>query len=260
MNYVFELVQGKYEVFLLILVRITGIFLISPVFSRNNTPTIIKIGFSFVVSIILLNVIDSNIINIDIFDYSILIVKELAIGLLIGFISYLFFTALYLSGQIIDMQIGFGMVNVMDPQHNVQIPIMGNYYYVFAILLFLLIDGHHLLIKGIIQSYDFIPIGEFIFTQDLLNQMIYIMGQVFTIGFKISSPILATIFLADVLLGILARTMPQMNVFVVGMPLKIIVGIITLVVTFPLLFIALQHIFDNMYEEIFNFLKVIQKG
>ena len=260
MDFLIEILLNKYQIFLLVLVRITGLFIATPIFSRNNVPNILKVCFAVLLSLILFNSIESNYVSYDILDFTTIVIKELAIGLIIGFISYLFFTSLYFAGQIVDMQIGFGMVNVLDPQSNVQVPIMGTFYYLIAILVFLTIDGHHFLIDALVSSYKYVPIGHFAFTENIIRQLIVILGKTLVIGFKISSPVLATIFLADVLLGILARTMPQMNVFIVGMPLKVTVGIVTIVVSMPLFFIALQHIFNNMYEEIFNFLKVIQKG
>ncbi|MGF7057152.1 flagellar biosynthetic protein FliR [Brassicibacter mesophilus] len=260
MAFLLDALLNNYQIFLLVLVRVTGLFIATPIFSRNNVPNTLKVCFAVLLSFVLFNTIELNYISNNILDFTTIVIKELAIGLIIGFISYLFFTSLYFAGQVVDMQIGFGMVNVLDPQSNIQVPIMGTFYHLIAILVFLTIDGHHFLIDALVSSYKYIPIGHFAFTENIIKQLAVILGQTLIIGFKISSPVLATIFLADVLLGILARTMPQMNVFIVGMPLKISVGIVTIVVSLPLFFIALQHIFNNMYEEIFNFLKVIQRG
>lgn len=250
----------KHQIFLLILVRMTGLFLLTPIFSRENIPNLFKIGFSVFCAIILVNIIDAGFSYLSPFELMLYTIKELLIGLMLGFISHLFLTSFYLAGQIIDMQIGFGMVNVLDPQHNIQVPVMGNFYYIIAILVFLTIDGHHLLIEALVNSYDYVPVGQFKFVGGFIDQLVRVVSQTFIIGLKISGPVLAAIFLSDVLLGILAKTMPQMNVFVVGMPLKILIGIVTITITLPLFIATLQHIFNNMYEEIFNFLKVIQKG
>ncbi|HOA81963.1 MAG TPA: flagellar biosynthetic protein FliR [Defluviitaleaceae bacterium] len=251
---------SKYQIFLMILVRMTGLFLITPIFSRDNIPNILKIGFSFFCSIILINIIDVDFVNLAPFELFIFSIKELLVGIMLGFVSYLFFTIFYLAGQVIDMQIGFGMVNVLDPQQNIQVPIMGSFYYMICILLFLILDGHHSLIEALVNSYDYIPIGQFRFSGDMINHLVRTLTQVFFISFKISGPVLAAIFLSDVLLGVLAKTMPQMNVFIVGMPLKIFIGIATVVITIPIFLATLQNIFSNMNEEIYNLLKIIQKG
>jgi len=251
---------NKYQAFLFILVRVTGIFIISPIFSRTNIPNILKICFSVLLSFVLLNTVGIDYVSNNVLDFVIVIFKELIIGIYIGFIAYLFLVSLYVAGQIIDTQIGFGMVNVFDPQSNSQVPIIGTFYNILATLIFLTINGHHYLIKALISSYDYISIGQFIFTKNAIIQLIDILGNTFVIGFKISGPILATIFIVDVLLGILARTVPQMNVFVVGMPLKIITGLLILVISIPLIFITFEHIFNNMNEQIFQFLKLFYEG
>lgn len=257
MNGIFVNIINNSQLFLLILVRMTGLFFITPIFSRRNIPNTIKIGLSLFCAIILVNIIQVDLLNLSYFDLFLFIVRELLVGLIMGFISYLFFSSLYIAGQVIDMQIGFGMVNVLDPQSNTQVPIIGNLYYIIALFIFMIIDGHHWLLDALVRSYEYIPIGYFEFSDQFISQLIRIISQVFIIGFKISGPILAAIFLVDVLLGIFAKTIPQMNVFIVGMPLKILVGIAIIIITLPLFFSTLQYIFSNMYEEIFSFLKTI---
>jgi flagellar biosynthetic protein FliR len=258
MENILDIVIKKYEIFLLVFVRMTGIFVMTPIFSRNSIPNAFKIGFAFFISLIVMTTISPNQFSLNTDNTVILIVRELLVGLIVGFISYLFFTTLYIAGQIIDMQIGFGMVNVLDPQHRVQVPVVGNFFYIIAIFILLIINGHHTLIEAVIASYKILPIGQYVIVDGVYLNIIKIITEIFIIGFKISGPILATIFITNVMLGILARTVPQMNVFIVGMPLKIIVGFIIMIFTMPLYILALQHIFNNMFEEIFNFFKALQ--
>ncbi|EOC99721.1 flagellar biosynthetic protein FliR [Caldisalinibacter kiritimatiensis] len=257
MEGIYQEILNKYQVYLLVFVRVAGIFIISPIFSRRNIPKLLKIGFTFLLSVIVFNLIEIDTVNYNDSQLIFLIIKEALVGGIIGFVAYLFFTVLYLSGQIIDMQIGFGMVNVLDPQHNIQIPITGNFLYIVAILVFLLTNGHLVLIEALISSFKVLPIGNFTLSSVISAHIVRILSEVFIIAFKVSSPLLATIFITNIMLGILARTVPQMNVFVVGMPLKIIIGLATMIITMPIYILALQHIFDNMYEEIFNLIKAI---
>ncbi|WP_026893836.1 flagellar biosynthetic protein FliR [Clostridiisalibacter paucivorans] len=258
MNTIIDEIFLKFDVFLLIFMRISGIFIITPIFSRKNIPMIYKIVISIFFSLVLVSTV--NVENIRGLQVITVLIKELSIGLLMGFISYLFFISFFIAGQVIDMQIGFGMVNVFDPQSNAQVPISGNFYYIMALLIFLTIDGHHILLTGIIDSYNIIPINGMVFDESLISLITKIFGEIFIIGFKISSPVLATIFIVNVFLGILARTMPQMNVFIVGMPLKIIVGIVTVIVVMPLYIILVKNIFGHMYEQIQILLKILSKG
>lgn len=259
MENIFQLLFNRYELFLLVLVRTSGIFFISPFFSSQNIPNALKAGFSLILSILITLTLDINISSINM-SFTILIAKELMIGLIIGFISYAFFSTFYVMGQIIDMKIGFGMINVIDPQHRVQVPLMGNFYYILAFLFLLSINGHHIIINSLIESYNLIPIGNFVFKDETGIFLINIISKSFAMGFKLSTPVVAVIFLTDLLLGILAKTIPQMNVFVVGMPLKILIGLMIISITIPIFYTMATGIFNETVKEIYIFLRSFNEG
>lgn len=250
----FNLLFDKYELFLLVLVRTSGIFLISPFFSSQNVPNIMKVGFSIILSVLITLTLDVKVDYTDITFVSI-IIKELMVGFVIGFISYAFFSTFYVMGQIIDMKIGFGIINVMDPQHRVQVPLMGNFYYILAFLLLLSINGHHIIINALIDSYNFIPIGKFVIKEDSAFLLVDVLAKSFATGFKLSAPIVIIIFLTDLLLGILSRTIPQINVFIVGMPLEILIGLLIISVSMPIFYAMATGVFNQTVETIYNFLK-----
>ena len=259
MGETFQLLFDQYEIFLLVFVRVSGIFLISPFFSAQNIPNTIKIGFSFILSILISVSADISYAPEE-FAFVATIAKELIVGLIIGFIAYMFFTVFYIMGQLIDMEIGFGMVNVMDPQHKVQVPLMGNFYYILAFLILFSMNGHHIIINAIVDSYKFIPIGKFTFREDTAFSLIDILSKTFATGFKLAMPIIAIVFLIDLLLGILARTIPQMNVFVVGIPLKILIGLLIVSISMPIFYSISTGIFNETVDEIYYFLKSFVKG
>lgn len=247
-----DIIFKSYEIFLIVFIRTSGVFLFSPLFSSENIPSIFKLGLSMSLSILITSMLPSN---TDLTQYilGLLIFKELLVGILIGFIAYIFFTAFYVMGQIIDMKIGFGMVNVVDPQSRLQVPLTGNFYYILAFVLLLSINGHHKIITALMDSYELIPIGRFTYTEETFYIVLNALVKSFEIGFKLSSPIIAVIFLTDVVLGVLARTIPQMNVFVVGMPLKLLIGLFLLFVGLPIFFAGVENIFNLIlgYLEIF---------
>ncbi len=244
------------ELFLLIFVRMTGLFVIAPIFGRNM-PTYIKIGIALTSAILMASVVKvDHVIEINGYLlYAFYIIKEFIVGLVIGFVAYAFFTSIYIAGQIIDMQIGFGMVNVFDPITNIQVPITANLYYMVAMLIFLATNGHHILLKALYQSFRLIPIASAGMGPNMKDNIIEVFRQMFSIGFKIAAPILAAILIADVVLGIISKTIPQMNVFVLGMPLKILVGLILIMITIPAFIYIVAMISDKMNIEIFKFLK-----
>ncbi|NLJ79157.1 MAG: flagellar type III secretion system protein FliR [Tissierellia bacterium] len=259
MNGVIEIMLKNYEIFLLVLIRTSGIFFISPFFSSQNVPNTIKIGFSMMISLLLAVVLDTD-ANFTNTGFMLLVFKELMVGVIIGFIGYVFSATFYIMGQIIDMKIGFGMVNVMDPQHRIQVPIMGNFYYILAFLILLSINGHHSIINALVDSYEFIPIGEFIFNRDIMDVLVNLLSETFIIGFRLSIPVVAIIFLTDLLLGMLARAIPQMNVFMVGMPLKILIGFVIIGISIPLFYSIVVGMHNSMVEKIYIFLKLHIKG
>lgn len=246
---------NNYQIFILVFIRTSGIFLVSPLFSSENIPNMVKVGFSilltYVISLSLPLTFESEGIH-----WLALLIRELLVGSIIGFIGYIFFTAFYVMGQMIDMNIGFGMVNVVDPQSRIQVPLMGNFYYILAFLLLLMVDGHHLIIKALIDSYEYIPIGTFIYSDKVFYIILNSMIKTFEIGLKLSLPIVAIIFLTDIILGVLARTIPQMNVFVVGMPLKLLIGLLVLLIGFNIFFNGLEGIFELIVDYIYKFLEV----
>lgn len=259
MNELVKMIMSKYELFLIVIVRCSGIFLISPFFSSQNIPNRIKIGMTIFLSIIIASTLNISIEDLGI-PMVILICKELLVGVTIGFISSISVSAFYIMGQIIDMSMGFGMVNVIDPQSRTQVPLMGNFYYMLALLLLITLDGHHIIINSIIDSYKYIPVGEFKLDGDIIYSLIDLISNVFVIGFKLSAPIVAIIFLLDLLLGVMVRTIPQMNVFVIGLPMKIFIGLVIIAATIPMFNAITNGSLNLLIESLYKFLKYFSEG
>lgn len=245
------------EVFLLVFVRMTGLFVIAPIFGRKNIPVYFKIGFSFMLALMLVSSlqVDGGLKYSNMFEYFLLVLKEVLVGITLGYVSYAMFTAIHLAGQLIDMKVGFGIVNVVDPLSNIQVPITSTFYFIFCMLIFLICNGHHILIRALFYSYDFIPLGSAIFEEQIINNVIRVFGNIFIISFKISGPIVAAILISDVALGIISKTVPQLNVFMVGMPLKIILGLSVMVLTLPMFISLLENLIKGMDREMYNFLE-----
>lgn len=255
MDMILDLLLSKYQLFLLVMVRTSGIFIFSPFFSAQNIPNTMKVGLTFFISLLITSYLP---ITPDFNNEIILfvILKELMIGVIIGFISYSFFSIFYIMGQIMDMKIGFGMANVIDPLNRTQVPLMGNFYYILSFLLLMRVNGHHLIISALVNSYDFLPIGSFKYTGDIVNILIDSLAKSFEIGFKLSAPVVAMIFITDIVLGIISKTIPQMNVFVVGMPLKVIIGLLIIIISMPIFFTTIDSILDLIVNDIYKFIKM----
>jgi len=245
--------------FLLVLTRVASFFVTLPLFSYRSIPNSHKIGIAFFISWIMFFTVEKQPLEIDGY-YILLIFKEVSVGLLIGMFAYMILSAIQIAGGFIDFQMGFAIANVVDPQTGAQSPILGQYLYTFALLLMLAIDGHHLLIDGIVYSYQLIPLNQLSIpfaNEQIIEFVLKAFGNMFLIAFQMSIPIVGSLFLVDLALGIVARTVPQFNIFVVGLPIKILVSFILLIVVMATLFIAVQQLFELMLVSMQTLMKLM---
>jgi flagellar biosynthesis protein FliR len=247
-------------IFLLIFIRVISFIMIVPIFSYGTIPAMFKIGLAFYLAYIMVFVIE--VVDPIAFDgmYILLLVKEILVGISIGLIAYILISAIKTAGGLIDFQMGFALANVVDPQTGAQSPIMGQYLYMFALLFLLSVDGHHLLIDGIFYSYQFIPIDQSFITfgeQNMIVMIAKILSAMFLIAFQISIPVIACLFIVDLALGIIARTVPQMNIFVIGLPVKILVGFILLFIIIGVMIFSVQSLFDLLLHALRDFMALL---
>ncbi|WP_163536809.1 flagellar biosynthetic protein FliR [Gracilibacillus sp. YIM 98692] len=240
--------------FILILVRVMSFFVTVPIFSYRNIPTHLKIGLGFFLAWTMVYATHIPSIIIDGF-FIILVLKEAVIGLLLGLIAYLILAAIQIAGGFIDFQMGFAIANVVDPQTGAQSPLIGQYFYTIAILFLLTVDGHHLLINGLLYSFEIIALDQLI-EFNSIDYVLQVFNQMFVIAFQLSIPIVGCLFLVDVALGIIARTVPQLNVFVVGLPLKILVSFAVLFVFVVFYIMIVKKLFQFTLEVIGNLIQI----
>ncbi|WP_110953257.1 flagellar biosynthetic protein FliR [Anaerosinus massiliensis] len=257
---ILNVLENQLGLFLLVLTRISGIFIISPFLGSANIPGVIRISASVAISFVLFPLVslqNGMVIPETLIGYIIVICTELFIGWMIGFIASLVFHGIRMAGQILDMQVGFAMVNVLDPTTGQQIPLIGSFKYNLAIIIFLVTNSHHLLLTGLFDSFQLVPILSNPFAPSITKLVIDMVAATFTIAIKISLPVLVAIILTDVALGILARTMPQMNIFVVGIPAKIFIGLFVLAFALPFYILFLDVAFNEMYGNIYIILRAM---
>lgn len=256
---IFNIALFTAQVFLIMFIRISSIFLTAPIIGSRNFPFIGKIGFAFVISLLLFPVLDKNIkLPNDILSFLIIVLNQVMIGVLIGFTAYIIFIAIQLAGQIIDLQMGFGIVNVIDPLSNMQVSIIGQFQFVLGILIFLVINGHHYLFKALTDSFYLVPITSVGITNATIEKMIDIFYNMFIIAFKIAGPATVALLLTNVTLGFIARTIPQINVFIVGLPLNIMVGIAAVFLSLPVIVNMLSGLFNTMWDDIYFIIKSLR--
>lgn len=241
-----DVIIPSFSGFLLVLVRVSSFFVTMPIFAHRSVPVMHRLGLSFFLAWIMYYTIDIPEFEID-GTYYILIIKEALVGLMIGFVAYMLLTAIQIAGGFIDFQMGLAIANVIDPQTGVQSPLVGQYLYTCALLFLLATNGHHLLLDGIFYSYQFIPIDQLFIrfdNENLLQFVVKSFNQAFIIAFQMAIPVVGSLFIVDVALGILARTFPQLNIFVVGIPIKILVSFIVLLIVMGITMTVVGQLFE----------------
>ena len=257
----FTLLQDHAAVFLLMLTRCSGIFLIAPFFGSLNIPIMVRAATAFMFAVVLFPVVD-GLGPVDaptsVLMYTVAVLKELFIGWLIGFVAYVCFSAIHMAGKVMDMQVGFAVVNVMDPTSGQQIPLIGSFLYNLGIIVFLVTNGHHMLITALAESFRMVPLLTMQPNLSLSMIMVNFVNGVFVTGMKVAMPVTFAILLVNVALGILARTMPQLNIFVVGIPMQLMIGVGVLAMLLPFYVMFLGGMFDEMYGKISIALQALQ--
>ncbi len=249
------------EPFLLIFARLSGMFMVAPIFSSRQIPVRFKVFMIVVLAAALAYFIPahlpSEITTPLLFLWAMFL--EIAVGYTIGFVAFMVLSGIQLAGQLMDMQLGFGIVNVVDPQSGNQIPLMGNLTQTLALLMYLAINGHHYLLQGLVDSYHFIPVLGFHISEDLISQLTVLGAAMFVIAVKIAAPIVIAVLTSDIAMGFINRTVPQMNVFVVGLPLKIMVGVVALLILLPIYLWIFNVLFTQLFGSLDNILYLMGK-
>ncbi len=238
------------EFFLLILVRIASFLFSAPFFSQDAMPNRTKIGFAVFVSLLLFVSMDnSDLTYSGIYGYTVLVLKEGITGLLIGFAANICSSIVLFTGRMIDMEVGLSMASVLDPSTNEQSSITGSFYNMVIMMLLVISDMHMFILRAIIDSYEVIPMGEAIFDYDAFYEVaIRFLTDYMVIAFRIVLPVFICIMMLNVVLGIMAKVAPQMNMFSVGLQLKVMVGFVVLFLCMQLMPDVANFIFKEMKE------------
>lgn len=250
---------GDLELFLLIFVRVASFVYIAPFFSMSNTPSRVRVGLAFFISVLLYQTGPEQEAAYDtLTGYTIIVMKEAVTGFLIGFGANLCTAVVSFAGQIADMEMGLSMASLFDPATKQQTTITGVYYNYMVLLLLMISGMHRYLLKALAETYELIPVNGAVFHGDaLLRALITFMGDYIIVGFRICLPIFAVMIILNAVLGILAKVSPQLNMFAVGIQMKVLVGFCVLFVTTAMLPDAAGFIYEQMKRMVVSFVRVM---
>ena len=245
--------------FLLIFLRVGAILFSAPIFDNQSAPVIFKVGLALSISFLLFPLLKINVngFNASLVMFVLMVASEIAVGFLIGFSVRVFFIGIQLAGQIAGFQMGLAIANVVDPASSIQVPILSQFFNLFAMLIFLSLNAHHWFIKALTESFNLVPPLEFQINSALVPLVLTLAGNIFVVAVKVSAPIIVSLLLTSVALGLLARTVPQMHIFVVAMPLKISVGLVFITLTLPFLATFLQDLFSGLDHLLFGLIRLV---
>ncbi len=215
------------ERFFLVLMRLSVLIFMLPFFNSRIFPAMVKTGLSLLLSITLFPVVTMDLAGFPeaLPELAAIVIVEFTIGLILGLLVQLVFEGIRLMGHLVGFETGFAIANVFDPQSGAQVSLMANFSYFTAMALFLLINGHHVLIHAMKESFEIIPLGSMIMDQRIFEEMLSVTGRMFLIAIKIGAPAIAALLFTKVGFGLITKLIPQMNIMIVGFPVQIAMGL-----------------------------------
>lgn len=243
----------QFKTFLLIFFRFAGLFMGAPLYGSTVIPRAVKLTTALILALIMMPVL--GLPGTDLPDnpgaYFVAVFSEVAIGVLIGFSATILFLAFQMSGIVMGQEMGFAMANVIDPVSNRQVSIIGQFTFLFALLIYLAIDGHHMLLSALVRSFQVIPLGVMSFP-DALPRLITLkmVGEMFVIGIKLASPVIVAVFFSTVAFGFISKVVPEMNLFIIGFAARIVIGLVGFMLVVPLLVLSFEKLFGLMLRDL----------
>ncbi|MEN6415535.1 MAG: flagellar biosynthetic protein FliR [Armatimonadota bacterium] len=241
--------------FLLVLARVGGIFTSAPIFGNVNVTVQVRVCVALSLTFVFLPMAQAGSVSPDMLQFFFAIIKETLIGVLMGFLASLMFAAIQMAGSYIDLSMGLGFAQVVDPMTKQSGAVIGQLQNLAATLVFLAVNGHHMMITGLAESFSILPLGQMQFSPESAAGMLGMFATIFMAALRIAAPVVGAIFLTDVSLGILARTVPQLNVFIVGFPAKLTVGLFVVIAVLPIAIGVMVGLFGGMHGDIIALLK-----
>lgn len=263
MTEVFSLISNHFDYVMLFFLRVSGLMINSPIFGRKVVPNIAKIGFCLVLTFLFLTSMPSAEISLrygTLLEYFFLCVKELLFGIALGFVTTTMFNVVFTAGQLIDTQLSFSMASLFDPEYNTQVALSGNLLQTGLMVCFFIADGHLRLIQLLYNTFTLVPVGVVNAPPEIALAAIEVFTVSFTMGVQIALPVIAANMILEICLGALMRTISQLNMFVVGIPLRVILGLVILMISMTMFINLTDPLFDTMFKQIDGMFRIFAGG
>jgi flagellar biosynthetic protein FliR len=244
---------------MLIFLRVAAIIFSAPVLDTQTIPAVFKAGLALSVSILLLPVVNGivSVKDLSLMAFVFGVLCEIAVGVTIGLSVKMLFSGIQLAGQIVGYQMGFAVANVVDPATSAQIPILAQLYNLTAMLLFLAINAHHMFFSALVDSYNILPPLSIHINPQLVGMIMRLAANMFVVAMKVGAPLIAVMLMVTVAFGMVARTVPQIHIFIVAMPVKIFTGLVFILMVTPYLTAYLIELFSSFQVTLFDLMRLM---
>ncbi|MBI5587525.1 MAG: flagellar biosynthetic protein FliR [Deltaproteobacteria bacterium] len=252
-----QFILANASTFLFVLFRTGSIIFTAPIFGAVNVPMQVKMGLSALIALILTPLTGYVPMPETVLGMTVGLAGEAFIGAAIGLCMKFVFTGIEFAGQVANFQMGIGMASAYDPLNSVQVTVLGKLMSIFTLLMFLSVNGHLMIVMALKKSFEVIPPYGFHFSGALMENIIVFSREIFILAVKFSAPVIAILIFINVALGIMARTVPQLNMFVVGFAITIFAGFVMIALSMPVFETAVTAVFDRMWTGVFNLIRVM---
>ncbi len=244
-------------IFLFVLIRVSAVVVFAPIFSSSSIPPQVKIGISLLFSLAIFSSVKQfiHLESLNVLYILAVTLREVILAALLSLTIHFVWSGVELGAQLVGFNMGFAIANVLSPEENIQISILSEFESFFAILVFLAIDGHYVFIKSLVYSFKIVPVGQFVLNVDIFSIFNKITSMLFTVSFSVLAPAILALFITQVVFGLIARTMPQINVMIVAFPLSIAIGFIVIGASMVFTANALVYYYDRAFKYLFSILK-----
>jgi flagellar biosynthesis protein FliR len=260
MQTVADLTVDQLLLFLMAFIRIATMIAVFPVLGSRSTPTTVKAGLSLILTMIMFPLLAPRVVDIPtgIMSFSIVAIKEVLVGLILGFAAGIFFGIIQYGSRIIDQEMAFTFSETVDPLTDAQVTPIAQLNMIVFTIVFLILGGHRIFIQAMAHSFEVIKIGNVHFAAGPLSEhLIKMTAEIFDLGLRFAAPVMVSLIISTAALGIIARTVPQLNIFIVGIPLKIGLGFILIIVCLPTFFRFFEGLMQTLYYDLFTLVKLM---
>lgn len=241
---------GVWQGILFIFARVSAFMAVGPLFALRHVPPLVKAGSGLMLAVLLAPVVEVEAPPAELGTFTLGVLNEVLVGLALGYAATLVFQAMRVAGQLVDLQTGLAMADLLDPEAAAGITLLGEFFYLMGLLLLLQADGHHGLLRALADSFAIIPPGEAVWRGPLAGEMVRLFAGMFALAFRLAAPVVAVLVVSDIALALIARTVPQLNVFMMGFPLKTGLALGLLILVLPILAGAFGQVFGLMEHDL----------